>query len=99
MSKPKKRVSLRQRLRADALLKLEGLAERMREAAKEVAQDAVISPDELMRYVSSSKHKALQDALVTQLADEIERELREIYNKQMSLGIDPKLEDDDADAS
>ena len=100
MSKKKvkaKKMTLRQRLRADAEDKLERMMESARQNVVNVvsAFDSAINPYDLLRVMSSSQTKSLRNRLIGELANETEYELEQLYNKQQDLTFGTKQEASD----
>ena len=90
-----KKVTLRQRMRLDAEPKLDALIHDARLAVNKVAKGTPIGPGLLMQLAASPlDHKTLRHKLVTLLANAAERELEELYNRQVAMN----LEGDDAKA-
>ncbi len=88
--KEAKRLTLRQQLRADATEKLDALERLMETAASRVCEEANtnINPYDLMRMMTSGQNKTVREQLVTDLANEAEAKLMQIYNDQLSLPVD-----------
>ena len=97
MSK-KKKMTLRQRLRAQAAEKLADLERTMWAAAERVVgeHDTDVSTLDLMRYCSSTQNATVANDLITQLANEQEAKLEAFFNNQEDLTFGSK-ESDDAD--
>jgi hypothetical protein len=84
--------TFRQRLRAQSADKLAKIASAMNGAAIRVVEesDSDINPVDVMRLVCNSQTKGLRAKLISDLSNEIERELEAIYNKQLGLDVGAK---------
>jgi hypothetical protein len=80
-------LSFRQRLRADAAKELDELKRKFEEVceAELIAADTGISKYEIFRLLSGGQTKTLEEKLITELANEKEQALENIYNSQMEL--------------
>lgn len=85
-SKP---MTLRQRIRADAEKKLEELQVECKDAvyAVLIARKTRMAADDLMHLISTNQNKTLRDKLITELSNEAEAALEELYNKQQGLDL------------
>lgn len=84
-----KRMTLRQRMRADAEKQLHGLIEQAVEALQPIAAKSGLGVADLAKLITPGDHKTLEHTCTTQLANLRERELERIYNDQMGLpGVD-----------
>lgn len=83
----KKKLTFRQRLRLQSETKLADLKSKARDAIIQVLIDnnANLAADDLMRAMSTSQNKTLDEHLVTHLANQCEDELEALYNKQIEL--------------
>lgn len=88
MSKAKK-VTFRQRLREKAALKLDLLEDAAVAALGEICKEnqAGIKCLDLARLICGGQ-KTLRKRLITELANKIEDELEQIYNRQMDLPME-----------
>ena len=94
-AKKKKALTLRQRLREQGEVQLEGLLERATERVAELCKGTSVNPALLMQLASQpTRGKTLRHQLVTVLTNDKEAELEDLYNKQMSLPVDPESEGD-----
>jgi hypothetical protein len=89
---PKKnepRLTLRQRLRADAEKKLDQILKDLDQAAARVLDQAGtdIATWDLLHIAGSKQNKSLRAHLVTKLANEAEAELERLYNNQQKLAL------------
>jgi hypothetical protein len=84
-----KKLSFRQRLRAQSAERLEKIEATMRGAAIRVCEesDTKINPYHVMRLMTGGMTKTLREQLITELANETEDELEAIYNKQIGLDL------------
>ena len=82
-----RKMTFRQRLRAQATEKLNELELAMLAAAHQVRADFNIELNvyNIMRLLCTGKNKSLRYRLVTELANEQEAELEALYNRQMNL--------------
>ena len=94
MAKKSKKLSFRQRLRAEADTRLTVLQQRMESAAIEVSKDEAISPFDLMRLCCTGMTKTMRARMITQLADAKEAELEQIFNNQQDLDLEEKGDPD-----
>lgn len=87
MSKGQKAMTLRQRLRADANVKLGEIEQLVADAVgKAVGKAGVeLNPYDVMRLCLGGRTKSIRDKLVRELANQAEAELQRIYNDQMNL--------------
>lgn len=85
-SKP---MTLRQRLRADAEKKLGELEVAAKDAVYAVlnARKTRMLAGDLMHLISVRQNKTLRESLITELSNEKEAELEELYNKQQGLDL------------
>lgn len=84
----KQRVTLRQRLRADAEKKLDAMLASMKAAGGRVCDEhgMDINPALLMQLASQpTQGKTLRHDLVTAIANEKERALEKLYNDQLDM--------------
>lgn len=84
----KQRVTLRQRLRADAEKKLDAMLATMKAAGERVCDEhgMDINPALLMQLASQpTQGKTLRHDLVTAIANEKERALEKLYNDQLDM--------------
>lgn len=83
----KKAVSFRQRLRTQAQSKLEKILDDADNAIMESVKSngTAIHRGEIMRLLSGGQTKTLRDQVITELANETEKQLEEIYNTQLGL--------------
>ena len=89
-NKPKaKPVSFRQRLRNDAAEELYKIRLKFEEVCESelIAANTGISKTDVFKLLSGSQTKTLEEALITELANEKETALEAIYNKQIDLDI------------
>lgn len=88
-TKKSKKVSLRQRLRIKSKERLEAIQMEVAEACDAAVKStgAKINSLDVMRLICGSQTKTLRDQLITELANETERELEAIYNKQIGLDL------------
>jgi len=89
---PKKnepRLTLRQRLRADAEKKLDQILKELEQATARVLDQAGtdIATWDLLHIAGSRQNKSLRAHLVTKLANEAEAELEKLYNNQQKLAL------------
>ena len=92
MAKKSKKLTLRQRLRADADKKLEAMVEQACEKVATITEGTSVDFYRLMQLASQPSHsKTLRHDLITALANDAEAELERIYNDQMKL---PGVEDE-----
>ncbi len=81
-----KKMTFRQRLRAQSEERLQHMESAIRILATEsVKAVSAINPFDVMRLASGTQTKSLRHRLVTELANEAEAELEALYNKQMDL--------------
>lgn len=82
-----KRLSFRQRLRNDAAEQLGEIKRKFEEVteAELIAADTGISKYDIFRLLSGGMTKTLEEKLITELANEKEAALEQIYNSQMDL--------------
>lgn len=90
MPKNKKRLTLRQRLRADAEEKLDGLIKAAGDAVDEILAGTNLAAWDLMHLASSKQNKTLRAHMVTELANQKEAELERLYNNQQDLDLEEK---------
>ena len=89
MAKKAKKLTFRQRLRADAAQKLDGLCEQAQERVTELVAGTSLDPALLMQLASSPGHtKTLRENLITRLANDKEAELEALYNRQQDLELE-----------
>ena len=89
MAKKSKKLTLRQRLRADAEKKLDGMVEQACERVAGVTEGTSVDFFRLMQLASQPQHsKTLKHDLVTALANDAEDELERIYNDQQKLALE-----------
>lgn len=89
-----RKMTFRQRLRAEAEDQLEEMKSDIRlQATESVKAVSAINPFDVMRLACGTQTKSLRYRLVTELANEKEAKLEALYNKQMELPI--KGENDD----
>ncbi|KPK74266.1 MAG: hypothetical protein AMJ84_00325 [Acidithiobacillales bacterium SM23_46] len=83
-------MTFRQRLRADCADRLEKICEAVRLNAINAVQasDSAINPYDVMRLITGGQTKTLRERLITELANEIEAELEQIYNRQIGLDLE-----------
>lgn len=81
----KQRVTLRQRLRADAEKLLLVIRDEAIEQLNKVAGEHGIDAKDLAKFLSEGQHKTLRNDLVTLLANNKERELEKLYNDQLDM--------------
>ena len=83
----KKNLSFRQRLRNDAAEELYALKLKFEEAAESelIAANTGVSKYDIFRLLSGGQTKTLEERLITELANEKEAALENIYNRQMDL--------------
>lgn len=97
MSKKAKKMTFRQRLRAQSEDRLKEMVKTVQilvvESVKPVSE---INPYDVMRLACGKQTKSLRNRLIGELANEHEAELEKIYNKQQDLSFGTK-EDDDAE--
>ncbi len=86
--KKAKKITLRQRLRADAAEKLVGLKQQAVERVGEIADAAGINKYDLMKACTVGHLATLEKQLVTDLANNAEAELERIYNSQQKLDLE-----------
>lgn len=86
MSKDKK-MTLRQRLRVNAEASLDAIVAVMVTAGERAMQECEteLDPLDIMHLMSAKQNKTLRDKLVTQLANEAEQALEDLYNRQEEL--------------
>jgi len=84
---PIKKMTLRQQLRAQAEEKLKGLREQMNEAAVRVVDGVDIKPSDLMRLCLGGQTKTVHEHLITELANQAEAELLNLWNNQQALDL------------
>ena len=86
-TKKVRKVTFRQRLRADADERLTKMIVAMRGAGVVVCDDSKtnINPYDVMRLACGRQNKSLRYQVVSDLANEMEAELEKLYNKQMNL--------------
>lgn len=91
-----KKTTLRQRLRHDANEKLLEIGKTAFAGVERALEehDTDISATELMRFLSGTQVSTLQEKLITDLANEAEAELEEIYNRQQGLDLGDKNDSD-----
>ena len=88
-TKKAKKMTFRQRLRIAAGDKLDGLLEQIVERVDElVVIHTEINKYDLMRLACGGRTAALRNRLITELADEAEAKMEEIYNRQISLRLE-----------
>lgn len=89
---PVKKMTLRQQLRAQAISKLDELTRLMSTAATRVCEEAdtEINPYDVMRMMTAGQNKTVRAQLVTDLANEAEARLLEIWNNQQQLDLGDK---------
>jgi len=94
----KKKLSFRQRLRNDAAEQLYALKLKFEEACEQVviAENTGIEKRDIFKLLAGGQTKTLEEAVITELANEKEATLEYIYNSQQDLSFGTK-EDDDAD--
>jgi len=87
--KAKKKVSFRQRLRAESQERLEKIAVDVSEAALAAVRshNTEINPLLVMQLLCSQQTKTLRENLITELSNEKELELEAIYNTQLGLDM------------
>ena len=90
MPKNQKKMTLRQRLRADADNKLVNLLERSREAVEKVLEGTPLMATDIMHLASSTQNKTLRNHMVSALANQAEDELERLYNNQQKLDLGGK---------
>ena len=85
-----RKMTFRQRLRAEAEERLDNIRSLMTIAAMRACEEANtdINPHDVMRLVSGTQTKSLRTRLITELANEKEAELEKIYNNQQDLGLE-----------
>lgn len=91
MSKKKaKKMTFRQRLRATAEERLEAMKIAMSRHGAMVCKDAKteINPYDVMRLLSSGGTKSLHYRVVSNLVNEMEAELEEIFNRQQDFPLE-----------
>lgn len=89
---PKKndrKLTLRQRLRADAEKKLDRILKDLELAADRVLDQAGtgLATWDLLHLAGSKQNKSLRAHMVTQLANEAEAAIERIYNNQQELSL------------
>ncbi len=84
-----KRVTFRQRMRAQSDERLSAMIVAMREAGQRICKESKteINPYDVMRLSCSNQTKSLRYRVVTDLANEHEAELERIYNSQQELPL------------
>ncbi len=87
----KKKLTLRQRLRADGEKQLDALLTKATKAVDDVLEGTPLVAADLMHLASATKNKTLRSRMVGALANAAEAELERIYNNQLKL---PGVEDD-----
>jgi len=80
-------MTLRQRIRAQAGDKLKTMLDDMHNVGADVLtkHNSNINSYELMRILSSAQSSSLRNKVITDLANEIEAKLEELYNSQQEL--------------
>jgi len=88
-TKKPKQLSFRQRLRAQSAERLDKIESTMRGAAIRVCEesDTKINPAHVMRLMTGGMTKTLREQLITELSNETENALEEIYNNQQKLAL------------
>lgn len=84
-----KAMTFRQRLRAQSGDRLKKIESAMYGAAVRVCEEAEteINPADVMRLMTGGQTKTLRDRLIGEIANETEKELEALYNKQIDLGL------------
>ena len=82
-------LTLRQRMRIDAEKRLDKLLAAVEKKVESAiaAENAQVPLRDIMRVLSSQESKTLRVKLVTQITDQMERELEQLYNQQLGLPI------------
>jgi hypothetical protein len=83
----KKKETLRQKLRAEASLKLDELVKDMQKDADLIVRGTPLLGTDLMYLASSTRNETLRNNMITALANAAEQELLEIYNTQNKLDL------------
>ena len=88
-TKKAKKMTFRQRLRADAEDKLQQMESTVRLLATDAlkSEGTTINPFDVMRLASGTQTKSLRYRLIGELANEKEAELEALYNKQQDLPL------------
>lgn len=81
----KKKLTFRQRLRADASDYLDTLINTVHNSAAAVASETGATSKDLLRLACGGHVKSLREAVITKLANAREAELEAIYNQQQDL--------------
>jgi hypothetical protein len=92
--KNKKRLTMRQELRNAAEDKLIDITADAAEAVHAIALKHGVKLHDLVKAISEGSHKTAEHNLVTQIANNAERELIEIWNNQQKLDLGERNGDD-----
>ncbi len=90
-----RKMTFRQRLRAQSEERLEKMASVIRlQAIESVKAVSQINPFDVMKLACGTQTKSLRYRLVTELANEAEAELEALYNKQIELPMNGENDDE-----
>ena len=95
--KKSKKLSFRQRLRNDAAEQLYSLKLKFEEACEDVviAESTGIEKRDIFKLLAGGQTKTLEEAVITELANEKEDALERMYNSQLDLIPEEKPNGDD----